>query len=76
MIESNLSLAYLSPETVLPLTSILATVAGVSLLLTRSSFRFLIRCVRVVLRRPKAVEGAKQPHFRSAAVGISEKAGR
>jgi hypothetical protein len=42
----GLFLAYLSPDTMLPATSVLATVAGIVLILGRSSLRFLVRCCR------------------------------
>jgi hypothetical protein len=58
-------LAYLSPDTVLPLTSIVATIAGAAMLLTRGSIGFLVRCFRSALRRPRRVAGASGPHFES-----------
>jgi hypothetical protein len=73
MPEPNLIiLAYFSPETVLPLTSILATVAGAAMLLTRGSLRFLIRCFRIAIRGPRRLVGSSQPHFRSRRPTASE----
>jgi hypothetical protein len=51
MCASNLPLAYFSPETVMPLTSIVATIVGAAMLLTRGTIRFLVHCVRGALRR-------------------------
>jgi hypothetical protein len=53
MSAPNVLLAYLSPDTVLPLTSIVATIAGGAMLLTRGSIRFLVRCFRDTFRRPQ-----------------------
>jgi hypothetical protein len=58
-------LAYLSPETVLPLTSIVAAIAGGSMLLTRRTIRLLVRCIRGALGRPQRTAGASKPHFRN-----------
>jgi hypothetical protein len=57
-------LAYLSPETALPLTSIVAAIAGASMLLTRRSIAFLVRCFRGALgrlqRTPRRVSRTSQ----------------
>jgi hypothetical protein len=63
--EPNILLAYLSPETVLPLTSIVAAIAGGSMLLTRRSIRLLVRCFRGALWRPKRTGEASKRHFQS-----------
>ena len=47
MSAPNILLAYLSPETVLPVTSIVAAIAGGSMFLTRRLIRLLVRCFRV-----------------------------
>lgn len=47
MIHSCAFLAYLSPETLLPATSVIATIAGIGMILGRGSLRFLIRCCRL-----------------------------
>ena len=57
--------AYLSPETVLPLTSIVATIVGGAMLLTRGSIRYLFRRFRNALRRPQQFARASEPHFQS-----------
>jgi hypothetical protein len=45
------------------LTSIVATIAGAAMLLTRGSLRFLLRCFRLAIRREKPVAGTGTPHF-------------
>jgi hypothetical protein len=62
-------LAYFSPETVLPLSSIIATIAGFALLIKRSSFRFIARAFRAGLRRRSRIARLNRPHFR---VGATE----
>ncbi len=60
-------LAYLSPETVLPLTSIVAAIAGGSMFLTRRSIRFVVRCFRGVTSRQKRIAPATELARRLAA---------
>ncbi len=72
MSAPNVLLAYLSPETILPLTSIVATIVGAAMLLTRGSIRFFFRCFRSALRRPRRVAGASEPHFASRRAMIAE----
>jgi hypothetical protein len=62
----NLSsmIAYFSPETLLPVGSILATVLGVAMMLGRGSLRFLLRCVRRVLKPADSIASVNRPHFR------------
>jgi hypothetical protein len=67
-------LAYLSPETILPVTSIVAAIAGGAMLFTRASIRFLVRRLRGALRRPRRVAGASQPHSRSRRSRPAERA--
>ncbi len=64
--------AYFSPETVLPLTSIVATIVGGAMLLTRGSLRFFVRCIRGALRRPRRVAPARAPHFDSRRARVAE----
>jgi hypothetical protein len=71
MSEPNVLLAYLSPDTVVPLTSIVAAIAGGSMLLTRSSIRFLVRCFRNVLRRQQRTSRASKPHLQSPEGGLA-----
>ena len=66
MFTNYLFFAYFTPETLLPVGSILATVAGIAMMLGRGSMRFLIRCVRRYLRPSAWVAGVSRPHFRFA----------
>jgi hypothetical protein len=68
-------LAYFSPETVLPLTSIVATILGGAMFLTQGSIRFLVRRIRGTLRRPQRVAGASAPHSPSQRALLAEKTG-
>ena len=72
MSAPNVLLAYFSPDTVLPLTSIVATIVGGAMLLTRGSIRFLVRCFRDALRRPQRVAGASEPHSHSRRTMLAE----
>ena len=75
MSAPNTLLAYLSPDTVLPLTSIVATIVGGALLFTRGSIRFLVLCFRGALRRPRRVAGASEPHSRCRRDACQEEVG-
>jgi hypothetical protein len=57
--------AYFTPETLLPVGSILATVAGVAMMLGRGSLSFLFRCFRRVARPSNWIAGVSRPHFRT-----------
>jgi hypothetical protein len=57
-------LAYFSPETMLPLSSIIATIAGFALLIKRSSFRFVAHHVRSALKSRGAARPTSAPHIR------------
>jgi hypothetical protein len=56
--------AYFSPETLLPVGSIIATVAGVGMMLGRGSLRFLFRAFRRIARPSTWIAGVSRPHFR------------
>ncbi len=64
MLHSSTFLAYLTPESLLPATSVIATIAGIGMILGRSSFRFLVRCCRRTLRVASKLAETSQPHFR------------
>ena len=51
---SDLIFAYFSPETLLPATSIIATIAGILMMLGRGSLRYVMRLskARAACRRP------------------------
>jgi hypothetical protein len=55
--------AYFSPETVLPLTSILASAVGVLLLFGRASLRLVRRLIRIATLRGRRVSVLPRPHF-------------
>ncbi len=57
----SLVFAYLSPETVLPVTSLLATVAGVVMMFGRTIFRPVLRWVRFARIR-RRVHAVQTPH--------------
>lgn len=63
MLTMAVVLAYFSPETMLPLSSVIATVVGFGLLIKRSSVRFVVHCVRVALRKGSGRSAAPSPHF-------------
>jgi hypothetical protein len=63
MFSSLRMLAYFSPETMLPLTSLIATVVGFALLIKRSSIRFVVHCCRAAFRSRRRGSGLGVPHF-------------
>jgi len=67
MLTSYVILAYFGPETVLPATSIIATVIGVVLMMGKSSLRWMFealkRAAAYVLRRgPAPADRPNAPH--------------
>jgi hypothetical protein len=63
-------LAYFGPETVLPATSIIATIVGVVLMLGKNSIRWCVGLLLSALRRKPKAEApasAPAPHFARAA---------
>jgi hypothetical protein len=64
MFNIDPSFAYFTPETLLPVGSILATFAGLAMMLGRGSLRFLLRCFRRVARRSTWIAGVSRPHFK------------
>lgn len=57
-------LAYFGPETVLPMTSVIATVVGVFMMFGRNTLRFLFRWRRGGAGgATKAAGSAPAPHF-------------
>jgi hypothetical protein len=66
--------AYFSPETLLPVGSILATALGVLMMLGRGSLRFLIRSLKRVFRPSAWIAGVSRPHFRLNDQGESQTA--
>jgi hypothetical protein len=54
--------AYFSPETMLPVTSIVATIAGIVMMLGRGTIRLMARSAQRKLRRPGRIAGTSKPH--------------
>jgi hypothetical protein len=57
-------LAYLTPDALLPVTSVIATIAGIGMILGRGSFRFLVRCCLRSRRFTSRIAEISEPHFR------------
>jgi hypothetical protein len=56
-------LAYFSPETLLPVRSIVATIAGIVMMLGRGTLGLIARSARRRLRRPGRVASTSKPHL-------------
>jgi hypothetical protein len=69
-------LAYFSPETMLPLSSLLATVVGFALLIKRSSIRFAVHCCRSAFRKLPGRSAVEAPHFAAKVREAKRKAPR
>ncbi len=67
--------AYLSPETVLPVTSILATVAGLVLMFGRNTLKLSARWLRLATKRRTRGQKLRGPHVRRG-VGVKNQASR
>ena len=65
----DLIFAYFSPETLLPVGSVVATVLGLVMMLGRGSLRFLIRSCGRLLRSSARIAGVSRPHFALAKHG-------
>jgi hypothetical protein len=76
MRSSDFILAYFSPETLLPATSIVATIAGIVMMVGRGSLRYVIRSSRQGLRRTGRIAGTSKPHLRLHDEARSEAPGR
>jgi hypothetical protein len=55
--------AYFGPESMLPLTSIVATVAGVFLMFGRNTFRILRRMLVTTFSKTEKHVQISRPHF-------------
>ncbi len=64
MDSTRFLLAYFSPETMLPLSSLIATVVGFALLVKRSTVRFVAHCCREALRSLRPRSAPSSPHSR------------
>ena len=56
-------LAYFSPETMLPATSILATAIGIFMMFGKGTLRIVMGAFRQILARPGPNGALKGPHF-------------
>lgn len=63
MILTVVLFGYFGPETVLPMTSVIATVVGLFMMFGRNTLRFLFRWRRSASSTPKGAEAARGPHF-------------
>jgi hypothetical protein len=61
---SELIFGYFSPDVLLPVTSIVATVAGIFMMLGRGPFRYILRVYESAVRRARRVPSTSRPHFR------------
>ncbi len=73
MCATNVMLAYFSPETMLPLSSLIATVVGFALLVKRNSVRFVVHCCREAVRTLRSRSTPSSPHFRLRSRRTSQK---
>lgn len=63
MVSTVVLLAYFGPETVLPMTSVIATVVGLFMMFGRSTLRFIFRWRRSEMVTPKSAQHVRGPHF-------------
>jgi len=61
---SDFTFAYFSPETLLPATSIVATIAGILMMLGRGSLRYLMRLSKGGHRTARGIAATSKPHLR------------
>jgi hypothetical protein len=60
---TDLIFGYFSPETLVPATSIIATIAGMVMMLGRGSLRFVLRSSRREVRQNTRIAGTSRPHL-------------
>ncbi len=72
----DLVFAYFSPETLLPATSIVATIVGIMMMLGRGSLRLFVLSTQRGLRRSGRVAGTSRPHVQLPDDVHSPSAGR
>jgi hypothetical protein len=63
MHQTHLILAYFGPETVMPVSSILATIVAVVLMFGKSLFRFVAFWIRRATFRGRHGQAPSGPHF-------------
>jgi hypothetical protein len=61
---SEFTFAYFSPETLLPATSIVATIAGILMMLGRGSLRYVMRSTKRWQRTSGRIAATSKPHLR------------
>jgi hypothetical protein len=59
---SDFTFAYFSPETLLPATSIIATIFGILLMLGRGSLRYVVRLSKGARRASGRIAATSKPH--------------
>jgi hypothetical protein len=64
MCNINPIFAYFTPETLLPMSSIVAAVLGVAMMIGRGSVRVVIRYFRRRIRPSSGIAGVSHPHYR------------
>jgi hypothetical protein len=55
--------AYFSPETMLPATSIIATIVGILMMLGRGSLRYVLRLSKRARRSVGRIAATSRPHL-------------
>jgi hypothetical protein len=61
--SSQVIFAYFSPETLLPVTSIIATAAGLFMIFGRNTLRLIARCFDPSRFQKRAKHHLEGPHF-------------
>ena len=61
---SGFTFAYFSPETLLPATSIVATITGILMMLGRGSLRYVMRSSKRWRRTSVQIAATSKPHLR------------
>jgi hypothetical protein len=64
MNEFDVIIAYFGPETVFPVTSIIATCLGVILMFGRRTYQLVIRWILVATFHRRSARRVSGPHFR------------
>jgi hypothetical protein len=64
MLISELIFAYFSPETLLPATSIVATITGILMMLGRGSLSYVMRSTKRGQRTAGRIAATSKPHLR------------
>jgi hypothetical protein len=59
----ELIFGYFTPDVILPVTSVVATVAGIFMMLGRGSYRAAARIIRRAISRLRRVATMNRPHF-------------